>query len=112
MASILICEDDKSTLGMFCRLLETNPLIDDIYKACTGDEAVRIIRDKFPDILILDIDLPDIDGIQVAKAACDMMPDVAVAFVTGYPDFAVESFVVHPYDYIIKPIDIQPGSSI
>jgi signal transduction histidine kinase len=96
MASILICRDDKSTLGMFCKLVEANPLIDEIYKAYTGHEAVRIIKDKFPDILILDIDLPDMDGIQVAKIDCDLIPEVAIAFVTGYPDFAAESFVVHP----------------
>lgn len=107
MASILICEDDKSTLGMFCKLLEANPLIDEIYRASTGREAVRIIKEKSPDILILDIDLPDIDGIQVAKIACDLNPEVAIAFVTGYPDFAAESFAVHPYDYIIKPIDVE-----
>lgn len=107
MASILICEDDKSCLGMFCKLLEKNPLIDEIYKAGTGNEAVRIIKEKSPDILILDIDLPDIDGIEVAKIACDLNPKVDIAFVTGFPDFAVESFVVHPYDYIVKPIDVD-----
>jgi two-component system LytT family response regulator len=107
MASILVCEDDKSTLVMFCKLLEVNPLIDEIYRAGTGNEAVRIIKEKSPDILILDIDLPDTDGIQVAKIACDLNPKVSVAFVTGYPDFAAQSFVVHPYDYIIKPIDVE-----
>ncbi|MDI3481955.1 MAG: hypothetical protein PWQ97_1610 [Tepidanaerobacteraceae bacterium] len=107
MASVLICEDDKNALGMFCKLLEANPLIDEIYRASTGHEAVSIIKEKSPDILILDIDLPDMDGIQVAKIACELRPEVAIAFVTGYPDFAAESFIVHPYDYIIKPIDVE-----
>jgi two-component system LytT family response regulator len=107
MANILVCEDEKNTLAMICRLLKENPLVEEIYQAKSGGEAVEIIKSQTPHILLMDIDLPDIDGIEVARIAAALNPRVSIVFITGYPDYATESFVVHPYDYIIKPIDVE-----
>lgn len=81
--------------------------IEEIYTACTGKEAEDIIREESPQILLLDIELPDINGINVAKTAVSLNPDVFVVFITGYSSYATESFEVHPYDYILKPIDFE-----
>ncbi|AYO30148.1 DNA-binding response regulator [Biomaibacter acetigenes] len=81
--------------------------IEEIYTARTGKEAEDIIREESPQILLLDIELPDINGINVAKTAVSLNPDVFVVFITGYSSYATESFEVHPYDYILKPIDFE-----
>ncbi|MDD4568787.1 MAG: LytTR family DNA-binding domain-containing protein [Tepidanaerobacteraceae bacterium] len=107
MANILVCEDEKNTLGMICKLLKENSLVEEIFPTCSGNAAVEIIKKQIPHILLLDIDLPDIDGIEVAKIARAFDPQSSIVFITGYPDYAQESFIVHPYDYILKPIDID-----
>lgn len=107
MANILVCEDEKNTLAMICKLLKGNSLVEEIFPASCGNEAVEIMKKQSPHILLLDIDLPDIDGIEVAKIANTFDSDTSIVFITGYPDYAHESFIVHPYDYILKPIDIE-----
>lgn len=111
MSNILVCEDEKNTLAMICKLLKENSLVEEIYPTSSGNEAIEVIKKQAPHILLLDIDLPDIDGIEVAKIALTFNADAAIVFITGYPDYAQESFIVHPYDYMLKPIDIERFSN-
>lgn len=68
----------------------------------TGSEAVRAIDAHDPDLVFLDIELPDMDGFQVlARVSPDRRP--AVVFVTAYREHAVEAFEVHAADYVVKP---------
>jgi len=107
MASVLVCEDEKNTLELISKLLKEIPLAEEVYTALTGEEAEDIIRKESPQILLLDIELPGINGINVAKTAVSLNPDVFVIFITGYSSYATDSFEVHPYDYILKPIDFE-----
>ncbi|MCG1011915.1 response regulator transcription factor [Tepidanaerobacter sp. GT38] len=107
MASVLVCEDDENTLELICSLLKEISLVEEVYTARTGEEAEEIIKKESPQILLLDIELPGINGINVAKTAVSLNPDVFVIFITGYSSYASESFVVRPYDYILKPIDFE-----
>jgi len=107
MANVLVCEDEENTLELICNLLKEISLVEEIYTARTGEEAEKIIKKESPQILLLDIELPGINGINVAKTAVSLNPDVFVIFITGYSSYATESFVVRPYDYILKPIDLD-----
>ena len=72
----------------------------------TGTEALEAIRSLRPDIALLDMQMPGLDGLQVAGAlAPDERP--AIVFVTAHEKFAVEAFGVRAADYVLKPFDRQ-----
>ena len=72
---------------------------------CTGGrEAVEAIIDQEPDLVFLDVQMPDLDGFQVLEAlGDDDLP--AIVFVTAYDEYALRAFEVHAVDYLLKPIE-------
>jgi len=78
--------------------------VDIIGQAGHGDEALTTIEQLHPDVVFLDIQMPDLDGFAVLEAvAMDWLP--AVVFVTAYDEYAIQAFDVNAMDYILKPID-------
>lgn len=69
-----------------------------------GSEAVREIRRLRPDLVVLDVQMPELDGFEVVRrVGIDEMPPVL--FVTAYDEYAVDAFDVHAVDYVLKPVD-------
>ena len=74
---------------------------------CTGGrEAVAAIVEQRPDLVFLDVQMPDLDGFEVLEAL-DLDPLPAVVFVTAYDAYAIRAFDVHAVDYLLKPIEPQ-----
>ena len=72
---------------------------------CTGGrEAVAAIVEQRPDLVFLDVQMPDLDGFEVLEAL-DLDPLPAVVFVTAYDAYAIRAFDVHAVDYLLKPIE-------
>jgi two-component system response regulator YesN len=72
-----------------------------------GEEAIKVINETQPDIVLLDIRIPDPDGIQVAKEIRKNLPDTKVVFLTAYDEFnyAQQSVKMGAYDFLLKPIE-------
>ena len=69
-----------------------------------GREAVEAILEHRPDLVFLDVQMPDLNGFEVLDAvATDWLP--AVIFVTAYDEYAIKAFDVHAIDYLLKPIE-------
>src|SRR5687768_10410335 len=69
-----------------------------------GRDAVQAIRDLRPDLVFLDIQMPELDGFGVVReVGVAEMP--AVVFVTAYDEYALKAFEVHAFDYLLKPVD-------
>ncbi|MGL6106650.1 LytR/AlgR family response regulator transcription factor [Romboutsia sp.] len=66
-------------------------------------EAIEFIKNDKIDLLIIDIDMPYKNGIECAKEIISIDKDVHIIFVTGFADYSLESFKVHPVDFIVKP---------
>ena len=79
--------------------------IDLVGSASDGESAVRMTDALKPDLLLLDIAMPGLDGIEVAKALALQTPSPAVVFVTAFDQFAVAAFEVAAVDYLMKPVD-------
>jgi two-component system LytT family response regulator len=75
----------------------------DVVGACSGGwQAIEAIRSLRPDLVLLDLDLPDIDGFRVIEeVGAEAMP--TTIFVTAFDEFAVRAFEVHAFDYLLKP---------
>ena len=72
--------------------------------ADNGVEALRIVRDQQPDILLLDIHMPGLDGLQVAEQLSQLDVPPAVVFCTAYDQYAIDAFDVQAAGYLLKPI--------
>lgn len=84
------------------RMLKDEPDIDIVGVAASGHEAVEAIEQCSPDLVFLDVQLPDLDGFEVlARVRAMSMP--VVIFVTANDEFAVRAFEVHALDYLVKP---------
>ena len=73
--------------------------------ASDGDSAIHLTEALSPDVLLLDIAMPGLDGIGVARALAAHNPSPAVIFVTAFDQFAVAAFEVEAVDYLMKPVD-------
>ncbi|KLE34304.1 LytR/AlgR family response regulator transcription factor [Aurantiacibacter luteus] len=72
--------------------------------ASDGESALRLAEKLAPDLLLLDMTMPGMDGLQVARAAQAADPRPAVIFVTAHENFAVEAFDLEAVDYVLKPV--------
>jgi two-component system LytT family response regulator len=71
-----------------------------VAECANGFEAVKAVTDLGPDLLLLDVQMPKLDGFDVLEL---VGPDVPVVFVTAYDEFALRAFDVHAVDYLLKP---------
>ena len=78
--------------------------VDVVGTASNGAAALRLLDALRPEVLLLDIAMPEIDGIGVAKALVGRAGRPAIVFVTAFEDFAVEAFDLDAVDYVLKPV--------
>ena len=87
-------------------LLSEDPDVSAIHEAKDGREAVAAIRNLRPDLVFLDVQMPEMDGVSVVKeVGADQMP--AIVFVTAYDKYAIEAFEINAIDYLLKPVTAE-----
>jgi two-component system LytT family response regulator len=100
----LIVDDEDLARDRLRQLLELEPGMEVVGECADGREAVAAIRQQQPDLIFLDIQMPELDGFGVLEAVGpEAMP--LVVFVTAYDQFALRAFEVHALDYLLKPFD-------
>ena len=100
----LIVDDEALARERVRTLLEASDGVTIVGECSGGREAVEAILDKRPDVVFLDVQMPDLNGFEVLEAvATDWLP--AVIFVTAYDEYALKAFDVHAIDYLLKPIE-------
>ena len=67
-------------------------------------QALRLIEALEPDLVLLDMTMPEVDGMSVAKALTDKAQSPAIVFVTAHDNYAVEAFDLEAVDYVLKPV--------
>lgn len=100
---VLVVEDDSTLAFALKEMLEDEGY--DISVAKDGDEALRIFRHKPFDIIITDLKMPGISGIELLKRAKEISPSTEVIMVTAYGSIenAIEALRLHAFDFILKP---------
>ena len=101
---VLIVDDEPLARDRVRSLLQGLPDIECLGECADGVSAVAAIRKDAPDIVLLDVQMPELDGFGViSQLSGGKMP--AVIFVTAYDRFALKAFEVHAVDYLLKPFD-------
>lgn len=106
MFKLLIVDDEQSVRYSFKKLL--NSLNYKIFEAGNADEAISAFTREKPDLVILDIEMPEKDGIQVLKEMKELSPKTPVIIITAYGsgDRVIKAMKYGAYEYIEKPFDI------
>ena len=100
---VVIVDDEAFARQRLRRLLGEQPEIEIVGEASNGREAVTLITTHNPDVVLLDVQMPRVDGFGVLRALDGPAP--LVIFVTAFDEHAVAAFNVHAFDYILKPVD-------
>ena len=101
---ILIADDEAPARTRLRRLVEEIDGHDIVGEAANGREALLLSDKTQPDVLLLDIRMPGMDGLEAARHVATLENPPAVIFTTAYGDHALEAFAAHALDYLLKPI--------
>ena len=102
----LVIDDEPLARARILRLLALNPEVDVIGEARNGKEAIQQMREHQPDLIFLDIHMPDFNGFEVLEMRGEASKPFII-FVTAYDQYAVQAFAVQAIDYLLKPYDDQ-----
>lgn len=99
-----VVDDEPLARRRIRNLLAEAADVDVIAECANGNDAIEALEESPPDLLFLDIQMPEVDGFDVLQAiGVDRVP--AVIFVTAYDQFALRAFEAHALDYLLKPFD-------
>ena len=101
--SVLVADDEPLAREGLKLLLGRQPQVESVSEARNGREAIAVIRDQKPDLVLLDVQMPRTDGFAVVHAVGpERMPPVI--FVTAHDQYAIRAFEIAAIDYLLKPV--------
>jgi DNA-binding LytR/AlgR family response regulator len=101
---VLIVDDEEEARNLLERLILRIPDLEVIGKAASADEALEMAIDALPDLVFLDINMPEKDGFQLVDYFKKYMVSTRVVFVTAHAQFAINAVKVSAFDYLLKPV--------
>ena len=104
MLKVLCVDDEKLALQRIVSLCEGVPEISEVRGFTRTEEALCWLRDHPCDLALLDISLPEMDGITLAMKIKEIRPETDIIFVTGYAQYAVDAWAIHARGYVLKPV--------
>jgi two-component system LytT family response regulator len=101
---IVVADDERPARRFLVDLLSTIDGVTLVGEATGGEEALGLIESKRPDLALLDLQMPEVGGLDVVRQVSrEALP--LVAFVTAFDDYAIEAFELNAIDYLLKPVE-------
>lgn len=104
---LLIADDEPLIRRGIKKLVNLSEIgIEEVYEADNGEETLQLFEQYHPEIVLLDINMPRVDGLTVAKEIKSLSPETKIAMLTGYNyfDYAQKAIRIGVEDYILKPV--------
>ena len=101
---VLIVDDESPARDRLRQLLEDDPQHLVVGEAGNGQQAIDVAADTKPDVVLLDIRMPGLDGIEVARHLNSLENPPAVIFATAYDEYAIDAFEANAVGYVLKPV--------
>ena len=102
----MIVDDELLARKFLRRMLKQNAVFEIVGESTNGKEAVEMIRALKPDLVFLDVQMPEMDGFAVLETVgLGQLPEIV--FTTAYESYAIRAFELHALDYLLKPFDEQ-----
>ena len=103
----VVVDDEQLARDELRFLLEQLGGIEIVAQAGNGVEALRVIEDLQPDLVMLDVQMPGLTGFEVARRVVEAGLDSQLVFVTAYDQYAIDAFDVNAVDYLLKPVEAE-----
>jgi DNA-binding LytR/AlgR family response regulator len=100
---VVLADDEQLGRQRVERLLQASPGVHLVGSCASGDEVLEVVRNQAVDLVLLDIQMPGLTGLDVSALLGDSGP--AVVFVTAHPEHALQAFGLGAVDYLLKPVD-------
>ena len=104
MIRAIVVDDERPSLNKLVKLLNNSGLAEVEGKFTKPLEALEFLKENKADAVFLDIEMPDMDGIELSSRLIDLQLGTAIVFVTAYNQYAVEAFRLNALDYLMKPV--------
>ena len=101
---VLIVDDEKPARDRLRQLLDDLEAYDVVGEAGNGEQALTMAAETHPDIVLLDIRMPGVDGIEAAHHLNSLDDPPAVVFTTAYDEYAIDAFEARAIGYVLKPV--------
>ena len=101
----IVVDDEQLARDELCFLLGQIHGVEVVAQAANGVEALRVIEEQGPDLVMLDVQMPGLTGFEVAKRLVRGGAESQLVFVTAYDQHAIEAFEVNAVDYLLKPVE-------
>ncbi|RKL67450.1 DNA-binding response regulator [Salipaludibacillus neizhouensis] len=102
---VVVVDDEPYSRDEILFLLGKYQEVEIIGEADSGEKALGVIMRKSPDVVFIDIEMPQMSGMELAHSLKSMKKVPLIVFATAYPDYAAKAFRVQALDYILKPFD-------
>lgn len=102
--SCLIVDDEPLALDLLEKYICQTPFLDLTMRCSSAIEALEIVNEKKVDLLFLDIQMPEVSGIDLSKM---ISKDIKIVFTTAFSDYALEGYKVNALDYLLKPFNYE-----
>lgn len=100
---IIICEDNEQERNLLVKTLEELGHAN-VFPMDSAVNLPETFKEQQPDVLLLDIDMPEINGIEAAKAIRKLDDHCHIVYITGHPEYALQAFSLYSTDYMLKPV--------
>jgi two-component system LytT family response regulator len=101
---VVLADDERPARRFLANLLKTFTDVEIVGEASNGREAIELIERHQPDLALLDLNMPEVAGLDVARLVkAGATP--SIAFVTAYDEFAIQAFELNAIDYLLKPVE-------
>jgi two-component system, LytTR family, response regulator LytT len=101
----LVVDDEAPARGELRYLLSAHPEVEVVGEAASAAEALALAQKIRYDVVFLDVEMPGMSGLEVARLVLDRRERPAVVFVTAHERYAVDAFAVEAFDYLVKPVE-------
>ena len=105
--TVLIADDEPGMRLILKKKIEKTEGFTLLGEATNGEEAIRMFQELHPQVVFLDVDMPERNGIECARAIQDMNPAAIIIFATAHEEYREEAFEVYAFDYLVKPFNLE-----
>lgn len=103
--NVVVVDDEQLAREELCFQLDRMGDLEVIGQAANGVEALKLIEDREPDVVFLDVQMPGLTGFEVARELVERGVETQLVFVTAFDQYALKAFEVSAVDYLLKPVE-------